>query len=198
MGDSDCPTLAGGGELPSADTTPLGDSSRLRSLVHAHYDFVWRTLRYLGIHSNDAEDGAQQVMCVLARRIREVTPGLERRFLFATAGNVAATYRRTLRRRRETVEEDVDALVGQFPGGDVLLDERRAHETLQRVLQAIPVELRLVFVLYEVEELTMAEIAATIGVPLGTVASRLRRGRESFRTIVRRMQAADGAHRGTP
>ena len=80
-----------------------------------------------------------------------------------------------------------------MPGTDELLDERRAHEVLQQVIQAIPIELRLVFVLYELEELTTREIAAMIGVPIGTIASRLRRGREAFQAIVRRMRAVQQA-----
>jgi RNA polymerase sigma-70 factor (ECF subfamily) len=62
----------------------------------------------------------------------------------------------------------------------------------------MPVELRLVFVLYEIEEMTTPAIAAAIGVPVGTVASRLRRARESFRAIVRRMQAAQPGRKVEP
>jgi len=49
-------------------------------------------------------------------------------------------------------------------------------------------DLRTVFVLYELEEMTMAEIATTLELPPGTVASRLRRGREAFQTAVARLQ----------
>ena len=54
---------------------------------------------------------------------------------------------------------------------------------LQRVLNQLPLELRVVFVLYELEELTMADIAATLALPPGTVASRLRRSREQFQLL---------------
>jgi RNA polymerase sigma-70 factor (ECF subfamily) len=67
---------------------------------------------------------------------------------------------------------------------------------LQEVLDQMPLELRAVFVLYEIEELTMAEIAEAVGIPPGTAASRLRRARESFHAIVRRLRAAQ--RRGTP
>lgn len=166
------------------------DADRLRALIDAHYDFVWRSLRYLGLSDPDAEDAAQQVMCVLARRLADVRPGAERPFLFSTATNVAGTYRRTQRRHPETAEDDLDALAAAIPSSEELIDERRAHETLQRILQAMPVELRLVFVLYEIEELTTPAIAEMIGVPVGTIASRLRRARELFQEIVKRVQAA--------
>ena len=178
-------TPAGESRTPSST-----DAIRLRVLVENHYDFVWRSLRYLGLGDEDAEDGAQQVMCVLARRLADVRPGVERPFLFSTATNVATTFRRTQRRRPETGIDDFEAMAEEVPGGDELVDERRAHEALQRVIQAIPEELRLVFVLYELEELTSPEIATMIGIPLGTVASRLRRAREAFHAIVQRLQAA--------
>jgi RNA polymerase sigma-70 factor (ECF subfamily) len=119
--------------------------------------------------------------------------GAERRFLFSTATNVAATLRRTRRRHPESTDDDLEAFAASTPGGDELVDERRAHETLERILLAMPVELRLVFVLYEIEELTTPEIAATIGAPIGTIASRLRRARETFQAIVKPVQAAQRA-----
>ena len=192
MTESDCSTMPDVPELPVSVPDSTEDAGRIRALVDGHYDFVWRTLRYLGLGEADAEDGAQQVMCVLARRLADVKPGAERPFLFSTATNVAATWRRTQRRHPET-EADLEALAATMPGTEELLDERRAHETLQRIIQAMPVELRLVFVLYEIEELTTPEIAAMIGVPAGTVASRLRRARETFQAIVKRVQAAQRA-----
>jgi len=169
------------------------EAERLRALVEEHYDFVWRSLRYLGLKDADAEDGAQQVMCVLARRIADVRPGVERPFLFSTATRVASTFRRTARRHPEDPDDEMDTLALAAPSVEELVDERRAHEVLQEVLQAMPVELRLVFVLYEIEEMTSAAIAETIGVPAGTVTSRLRKARETFQAIVKRLQAAQRA-----
>jgi RNA polymerase sigma-70 factor (ECF subfamily) len=184
--------------LAALEGRTVSAEDRVRALVDEHYDFVWRTLRYLGLTDADAEDAAQQVMCVLARRIADVEPGAERPCLFSPATNVAATWRRTARRRLEDAGEDLDALTASTPSTEELLDRRRAHDVLQRVLQAMPVELRLVFVLYEIEEMTTPAIAAAIGVPVGTVASRLRRARESFRAIVRRMQAAQPGRKVEP
>lgn len=174
--------------------------ARLRAIVEQHYDFVWRALRVVGLTDASAEDAAQQVMCVAARRLEEIRAGAERSFLFSTAMRVAAEFRRTARRRPATTDADVEALVAETPSSEELVDERRAHETLQRVLDAMPVELRLVFVLFEIEELKATEIAEMLGVPVGTVSSRLRRGREAFQAIVRRMQAAQqrGRRGGAP
>ena len=199
MIESDCPPVPSRAELTEpARVTSAGDD-RLRALVDEHYDFVWRTLRYLGVHDANAEDGAQQVMCVLARRLDEVERGAERAFLFSTAMRVAATMRRSDRRRpRASSDDDVDALAHSMPGTEELLDERRAHDTLRRVLDEMPFELRVVFVLFELEELTTPDIAMMLGIPVGTVASRLRRARETFQAIVRRMKAAARRRRDEP
>lgn len=201
MSESDCPPVPSRAEElaePAAQAEAVADH-RLRTLVDEHYDFVWRTLRYLGVHDANAEDGAQQVMCVLARRLDEVEHGAERAFLFSTAMRVAATMRRSDRRRpRASADDDVEALAHSMPGTEELLDERRAHETLRRVLEEMPLELRVVFVLFELEELTTPEIATMLRIPLGTAASRLRRARETFQAIVRRMKAAARPRREEP
>jgi RNA polymerase sigma-70 factor (ECF subfamily) len=197
MADSKCPTMADLPELAAAKPQARPGTDRLKALVHANYPFVWRTLRALGLSDADADDAAQQVMCILARRIGEVRAGAERAFLFSTATSVVATWRRTARRRSHGSEDELEVLPASTPSSDELLDERRAHEVLQQIIQAMPVELRIVFVLYEIEEMTTPTIAAAIGVPVGTVASRLRRAREAFQAIVKRMRPGQhGRDRG--
>ncbi|HXX68909.1 MAG TPA: sigma-70 family RNA polymerase sigma factor [Polyangiaceae bacterium] len=163
--------------------------TRLRRIVDTHYDFVWRTVRHFGVDESSAEDAAQQVMCVLARRLDEVAPGAEAAFLFSTALRVASEARRAARRRPIADVPDLDAIAAGVPSPEELVDERSAREVLRRVLDAIPFDLRVVFVLFELEELTVAQVAALIGIPVGTAASRLRRARETFHAIVRRMHA---------
>ncbi len=183
--------------LPVRDDTPEADrddgdvQARVHSLVGRYYDFVWRTLQYVGLSEANAEDAAQQVMCVLARRIREIEPGAERPFLFSACIRVAAEVRRAARRRPAATDAvDLDALAAETPALDELVDQRRARQLLGKVLETMPEDLRLVFVLYEIEELAMPVIAETLGIPVGTVASRLRRARETFHSTVARLQAA--------
>jgi RNA polymerase sigma-70 factor, ECF subfamily len=169
---------------------------RLRGVIDRHYDFVWRTLRYLGVDDASAEDASQQVMCILARRLGEIALGAEMSFLFSTAVRVASEARRAARRRPASDGSDVDELVAAVPSHEELADERCARDVLRAVIDSIPTDLRVVFVLFELEELTLAQIAAMVGIPIGTAASRLRRARESFHGIVRRMQARQG-HRAS-
>jgi RNA polymerase sigma-70 factor (ECF subfamily) len=178
------------GRDKSATAAPAVGRSRLRIIIDHHYDFVWRTLRYLGVPDAQAEDAAQQVLCVLARRLDDVAEGAEIPFLFSTARRVASETRRAARRRPAASTNDVDALVDAIPGPDELLDERRAQAVLREVLDSIPVDLRVVFVLFEIEELTLKEVASLLDIPVGTVGSRLRRARETFRSAVQRMHGA--------
>jgi hypothetical protein len=93
-------------------------------------------------------------------------------------------------RRPTSSGVDVDELEAPLPSPEELLDQKRARSALQSVLSAMTPDLRLVFVLFEIEELTLPEIAAATGAPLGTVTSRLRRAREQFQSIVKRRNAA--------
>jgi RNA polymerase sigma-70 factor (ECF subfamily) len=165
-------------------------AARLRRIIDGHYDFVWRTVRFHGVPDAGAEDAAQQVFCVLARRLGDIEPGAELAFLHATAMRVSSDARRALRRRPVAADDDVDTLEAPAPSPDHLLEQRRARAVLDLVLDAMPTDLRTVFVLFEIEELTVPAIAALLDLRAGTAASRLRRAREEFQSILKRKQAA--------
>jgi RNA polymerase sigma-70 factor, ECF subfamily len=179
---------ANGGDASRGAENP---TARLRRVIDHHYDSLWRTLRYLGVPEASVDDAAQQTLCVLARRLNDVESGAEVAFLFATAIRVASEARRSVRRNRAEPVQDVDSFPTTAASTEELVDQRRAREVLEQVLEAIPSDLRIVFVLFEIEELALAEIAGLLGIPTGTAASRLRRARESFQTVVRRRQAAE-------
>jgi RNA polymerase sigma-70 factor (ECF subfamily) len=163
------------------ERTAVRGHDRLRALVDQHYAFVWRSVRRLGVAAADADDAAQHVFLVLARKLGAVRPGCEQRYLFQTALRVASDYRRARRRRPdagdpEPLIDPVDPNEGPF---DVLA-LRAERAMLDRVLDALPLELRAIFILNEFDEMTMAEIANVTGLRPGTVASRLRRARAIF------------------
>jgi RNA polymerase sigma-70 factor (ECF subfamily) len=172
---------------PTGDARPISgsDPARLRALVTDHFAFVWRSLIRLGVPRADAEDALQQVFLVASRKIGEIAPGRERAFLFGTAFRIASRARRTVQRRREVLDDAPAEQRDPGPGADELVDRARARAELEAILDDMPIDLRAVFVLFELEQATTAEIAAILDLPPGTVASRLRRAREAFQTAVR-------------
>jgi len=162
-------------------------SERLKAAISAHYELVWRVLRRLGVTEPSVEDAAQQVLIVFANRLEDIRIGAERAFMVATATRVAADFRKKRGRARESL--DPDALAAEpssSPQADELLDRGRARRWLDIALNEMPDEQRAVFVLFELEDMTMATIAELLGLAPGTVASRLRRARATFESAAAR------------
>jgi RNA polymerase sigma-70 factor (ECF subfamily) len=175
---------------PEAERTVSAEPvSRLERLVQEQFGFVWRLLRRIGVPESDADDAAQQVFIAASRRIGDIRAGSERAFLFSTALHIGSRARRSRVRKREDLGTELDEHVDPAPPLEELVDRRRARELLDTLLAEMPLELEVVFVLYEIEQLTTTEIADVVGVPTGTVASRLRRAREDFAARVARLEA---------
>jgi len=168
---------------------------RWRTIVKDHVDFTWRALRRLGVLEADRADAAQQVFLVMARKLALVREGSERAFLFQTAVRVASDSRRSRTRRREVPDALLASHPDERPGPDQDLEARLRRAQLDRILDMMPMELRAVFVLSELEELTMAQIAEMMSTPPGTVASRLRRARAAFSEHVAQLHEQE--RRGT-
>jgi RNA polymerase sigma-70 factor (ECF subfamily) len=162
-------------------------------LVAAEIAHVWRALRRFGLPASDADDAAQQVFLIAARRLDDIEAGKQRAFLYGVAANVALKARRGAARRRED-PLDVDA-PDPRPNAEELVDHRRARECLDRILDGLDHDLRVVFVLHEVEGLATSEIAGALGIPPGTAASRLRRAREAFAARLARLRLQLGGRR---
>jgi RNA polymerase sigma-70 factor (ECF subfamily) len=176
--------LAAATAVPSAPP-----ACRIRKEIRDNYEFLWRCLRRLGVTRASVEDAAQQVLIVFARRIQDVHPGAERAFLFATATRVVADLRKKQARSREVPDsEGLEGHPSLLPSAEQLIDESRARELLDLALAEMPLDLRCVFILFELEDLTMATIAQMLELPPGTVASRLRRARALFESTAARLQ----------
>jgi RNA polymerase sigma-70 factor (ECF subfamily) len=171
-------------------TVVLGEAekARLRAMVAEHFDFISRVLSRMSIPRADLADSVQQVFLVASRRLRSIEIGSERSFLLGTALRVASDVRRTMGRRREVPEDEGSEPASLAPAPDELADQKRLRALLDELLAALPDDLRVVLVLYELEEMSTPEIAALLDIPLGTAASRLRRAREAFDRLVDRIQ----------
>jgi RNA polymerase sigma-70 factor, ECF subfamily len=153
--------------------------AHIERLINEHYEFVWRSARRLGVRSADLDDVVQEVFVVAATRLDEITHELG--FLFRACLHAASHSRRSVQRRREVIDEErLEHEIDRRANPEQNAETAEARAQLQAILEDMPEELRVVFVLFELEQFTMSEIAQTLGIPAGTVASRLRRAREMF------------------
>ena len=162
---------------------------RLRAIVTEHFDFVWRSLRRLGIPVADTDDAVQEVLLTFSRKLGSVETGRERAFLFAVALRVASTSRRSRARRPESLELDVLELESDDLGPEELVELAHARPLLDDLLNELTLEQRAVFVLHELEELEVGAIASLLDVPRGTVSWRLAEARRAFARAAERLKA---------
>ena len=178
-----------GGETVSQEAAAHGVPD-LRTLFQRHYGSVWRLLRRFGVPAAELDDQAQEVFWVAARRLSDLQPGRETAFLYGVALRVASNVvRRTKSAPSSVGSEQFEALIDPRPSPEEQLDRHQARELLDRVLDSMPLELRTAFVLFELEGIPVSEIAELEGIPVGTASSRLRRARQEFSALSKRMQA---------
>ena len=180
--------------MPASTPAP-----RLRAMLDAHYGAIWRLLRRFGVSEEQLDDAAQEVFWVAARRLDAIASESEHAFLYGVALRVASDERRRKQRRLEICDDDRLARTHDAgPSPEEQIDDRRARELLDDVLDQMPHELRTVFILFELEGLEVRAIADVVGVPMGTASSRLRRAREEFSAIAKRVRAKLGFDGGGP
>jgi RNA polymerase sigma-70 factor (ECF subfamily) len=173
----------------------------LEGLFQGYYAAVWRLLRRFGVAAAQLDDAAQEVFWVAARRMADIQPGREKAFLYGVALRVASN---ELRRQNAAaslaapVDCDELCLVDVAPSPEESLERRRALQLLDAVLARMPLELRTVFVLFELEGLEVSKIAELEELPLGTASSRLRRARLEFSAIAKRVRASLSGRGGSP
>ena len=160
-----------------------------RELFVAHASFVARFLARLGVRPADLDDLVQEVFLV-AHRHGGFTPdrGRATTWLAHIATRVASNARRTLRRRHE--EQDDEALTEhRSPGADPhqSAETTESLARVERALGALEIEQRAIFVLFEVEGESCEAIALGLGVPVGTVHSRLHKARKDFQRAFERL-----------
>ena len=159
--------------------------SDVRQIFDAHGDFVWRVLARSGVRDADLRDAAQEVFIVVARKHEERNGASSlTTWLYGVALRVAANYRRKAHRKHEELTDavpeappDIDARDGD---PEQAFANEQARLQLAAILEDLPADQRIVFVMFELDEKTCPEIAETLGIPLGTVYTRLRLARERF------------------
>lgn len=161
------------------------------ALYESEFDFVWRSLRRMGLDEASLDDAAQEVFIVAHRRLDDFEGRASpRTWLFAIARRVASDFRRW--RRRKGAHEALPESLGDdgHNAPDVQAERREAAVQLERCVAAIALERREVFWLMEVESMAAPEVAEMLKIPVNTVYSRLRLARAEFEKAVARVQRA--------
>jgi RNA polymerase sigma-70 factor (ECF subfamily) len=163
-----------------------------RALYDANFEFVWSSLRRLGVREADVLDHCQKVFLTAYLRLS----GFEGRsrlttWLFGICQRVASDYRRSARVRLEIATEarELERAIQTREPTDVL-DARRRARIAEAILDKLPEAQRTVLVLFELQQLSGDQIAELLGVSVGTVRSRLRLAREAFARQVKRLEVA--------
>jgi RNA polymerase sigma-70 factor (ECF subfamily) len=165
-----------------ASSMPEGGRARLGRMFALHHALVWRTLRRYGLDAQAAADVGQQAFLVAVERVDAIWEGSERAFLVGTALRLAASA------RRKAARVQLEAQLERPAPEPHAESQARTLELLDAVLAQLDAGLVEVFVLFDIEGLTAPEISDALSIPVGTVASRLRRARESFRAVARRFE----------
>ncbi len=171
-----------------AEACVVGEEEAFVALYADNVRFAWRSLRRLGVAEPDLEDACQEVFLVVHKKLGEFDPARSARaWVFGICIRVAAKYRRLAARRSQTLGD-------QEPEGVVSASQldHLEHATAKRLLDQLLAELsedqRTVFVLFELEQLPMAEVAATLQCPLQTAYSRLHAARKCLELSIDRLK----------
>ncbi len=161
----------------------------LRELFDAHVVYVWDSLGRLGVPHADRDDAVQEVFLTVNDLLEDFDAARPfRPWVFSIAYRIALRNHRKRGRRREDLEAPED--LAAFARGSDDHDARDAREVVARALDAIDVHRRAVFVMKEIDDCEMTDIATLLGIPLNTAYSRLRLARDEFREAVSRLERA--------
>jgi RNA polymerase sigma-70 factor (ECF subfamily) len=163
------------------------------ALYQAHFDFVWRSLRRLGVPESALDDAHQEVFLVAHRRLGQFQGrSAFKTWLFGILLNVVRRQRRT--RRRDASHDPLpDTIVDTSrPGPLETAAKSEAARMLQAFLDGLDADKRAVFILVELEQMTAQEVAEATSTNVRTVYSRLRVARQQFEQAVVRFRARDG------
>jgi RNA polymerase sigma-70 factor (ECF subfamily) len=185
------PSSPSGTVLPgeSTWTPPSWDD-----VARDHADRVYRLAYRLTGNPHDAEDLTQETFIRVFRSLADYKPGTFEGWLHRITTNLFLDMvRRRARLRMEGLPEDTDRLPGGGPEPEQVFSDTHLDPVLQAALDELAPEFRAAVVLCDVEGLSYEEIGATLGVKLGTVRSRIHRGRAALRAALQRHRDEAGS-----
>jgi RNA polymerase sigma factor (sigma-70 family) len=161
-------------------------------IVRLHSARVYRLAYRLTGNPHDAEDLTQEVFVRVFRSLSSYTPGTFEGWLHRITTNLFLDSAR--RKQRIHFEGLADEMAHRLPGSEPspaqAFDDNHLDDDVQAALKALPPEYRAAVVLCDIEGFSYEEIAATLGVKLGTVRSRIHRGRAQLRSALEHRRPA--------
>jgi RNA polymerase sigma-70 factor (ECF subfamily) len=179
-------------QFPSVSARSSPAVPDLGSVFDAHFEYVWNTLRRLGVRDDDLEDIAHEVFLKVHAKLGEYDPARPiRPWIFGFAFRVSADELRTARRRREVVGLPFEPVDAGRPADERMEadDERRLVEA---ALQCVEIERRAVLLMHDVDEVPIPEVARVLEINVNTAYSRLRLARREFAAAVTRLRRKEG------
>lgn len=167
-------------------------------LVRQHADRVYRLAYRLSGSQQDAEDLTQETFIRVFRSVHNYQPGTFEGWLHRITTNLFLDMvRKRGRVRMEALPEDYDRVPADEPDPEQIYHDARLDPDLQAALDSLAPEFRAAVVLCDIEGLSYEEVGATLGVKLGTVRSRIHRGRQALRDyLANRAGQRDGSALG--
>lgn len=180
-----------GTKAAKAGQEPQWIAPTWQELVRDHSAQVYRLAYRLTGNQYDAEDLTQDVFVRVFKSIHTFQPGTLEGWLHRITTNLFLDMvRRRARIRMDALPEDYDRVPADQPNPEQIFHDARLGPDLQAALDSLPPEFRAAVVLCDIEGLSYEEIGATLGVKLGTVRSRIHRGRQALRDYL----ATRGVH----
>lgn len=181
--------------MPSVSVTPEStepaplDAQAFRRLFDANASYVLASLGRFGIAPRDQEDLMVEVFVRVHRALDRYDPSRPLRpWLCAFAARTASEHRKLARHRREQIGELPEPAAEGTPQSE--LEAHEAQQLVAMALEAVDEDKRVVFVLHELDEIAVPEIARALEIPEGTAYSRLRAARAEFAAAVRRYKSS--------
>lgn len=177
---------------------PVPDPPTVESVARLHGDFLWMTLQRMGVRRDDLPDVTQAVLLTVHQRLHTYDGRAPlRAWLHGICANHASVHRRRAYQWREQATEPTEMPepaenpVGHDTDPEQTLLAVESHRRFSAMLDALEPEKRAVLVMYEIEERPCEQIAEELGIPKGTVFSRLHAARRAFRAVMERWNARE-------
>lgn len=195
--------MAGQDSLARVAGTPAGAEGEVcppraalppfSEIYRRYFDFVWSSARHLGIGTEGIDDVVQEVFIVIHAKLHTIQqPESLRSWIYGVVRRTVSGHRRTYKVNETSTGTFEKLAEAPGPAGSTPLDvaEQNAQlELLSSLLSEIDEAKREVFILAELEELTVPEIAEALEIPLNTAYSRLRAARQAFEAGLARRAA---------